>query len=133
MFERWQDFEEHIRDVFENHGFTTEFRKVFRSNDRKYEIDLVARRFDRTLCVDCKLYGETWYRESRLREEARLHVERCREYTRKIGEQAVPIIVSWLDDDLIIEDACLFVPYRSLNDFLANLDYYMDALGEVAN
>lgn len=130
MFERWQEFEEHIQEVFETHGFNTEFRRVFQTPSRKYEIDLVATRYDRALGVDCKLYGETWYRESRLRKEARLHTERCHEYSQVSGRPTTPIIVSWLDDNLLIEDECLFVPYPALNDLLSNLDYYMSELGE---
>lgn len=127
-FKTWQEFEEFTKDVLDKHGFETEFRKVF-STERKYEIDIVAYSRGLILCLDCKLYGKHRYRASSLKQQARLHKERVQEFRKKTGQKCIPIIVSFLDDNLLLEEGCLFVPVEKLNDFLNNIVFYLEELG----
>ncbi len=124
----WQEFEELTRDIIELHGFKAEFRKVFRNQDRKFEVDVVATKDDLCLAIDCKLYGYSRYRRSQLRSEAEKHSIRCKELEKLVGMRVTPLIVSLLDDDLLIENGCLFVPITKLNDFLINQERYMETL-----
>ncbi len=124
----WQEFEELTRDIRELHGFKVEFRKVFRNQDRKFEVEVVATKDDWCLALDCKLYGRSRYRRSQLRSEAEKHSIRCKELEKQIRMRVTPLIVSFLDDDLLIEYGCIFVPITKLNDFLINQERYMEAL-----
>ncbi|AFD00025.1 hypothetical protein Mtc_1271 [Methanocella conradii HZ254] len=125
----WQEFEEYIRDLLEHHDFEVQFRKVFRSPERGYQIDVVAFRRGLCLCIDGKKYGRGRHRPSSLKEQAKLHYERCLAHERAFGIRSIPVIVSWLDDALMVENGCIFVPIDRLNDFLLNLDAYLSDMG----
>ncbi len=124
----WQEFEEFTRDILEFHGFKVEFRKVFRNMIRKFEIDVLAEKSGICLAIDCKHYGFSRHRRSQLRSEALKHRQRCREFEKIEEKKVTPIIVSMLDDDLLLEYGCIFVPIRKLNDFLVNYVDYLDIL-----
>ena len=62
----WQEFEELARDILELHGFSVEFRKVFRNIERKFEIDVLAENDYSYIAVDCKIYGLSRHRRSQL-------------------------------------------------------------------
>jgi hypothetical protein len=125
----WQEFEEYIRDLLEHHEFDVHFRKVFRTPYRGYQIDAVASRKGLCLCIDGKKYGRSRHRSSSLKEQAKLHYERCIAHEDMFGIKSIPLIVSWLDDDLMVENGCIFVSIDRLNDFLLNLDAYLDEMG----
>jgi len=125
----WQEFEEYIRDLLAHHDFKVKFRKVFKTPERGYQIDAVACRPDLCLCIDGKKYGRSRPRSSSLKEQAKLHYERCVAHEQKYGVKSIPLIVSWLDDSLMFENGCIFVSIDRLNDFLLNLDACLVELG----
>ncbi len=127
----WQEFEEQIRDVMECADFSTEFRKVFVLDGRRHEIDVVARRFDITLLIDAKRYGKARLRSSSLKAEARKHLTRCEEFDRAFSCTSVPVIVSWLDDALLIDGGCFIVPFDKLEDFIVRVEYYRASTEEI--
>lgn len=67
----WQEFEEYVRDVMSHHDFEVQFRKVFRTPERGYQIDVVGYRKGLYLCIDAKKYGRGRYRSSSLKNEAK--------------------------------------------------------------
>lgn len=125
----WQEFEEYIRDVLEHHYFDIQFRKIFKTSERAYQIDAVAYRNDLCLCMDGKKYGRSRHRSSSLKEQAKIHYDRCQAHEREFGVRSLPVIVSWIDDDLMYENGCIFVSIDRLNDFLLNLDAILDTMG----
>jgi len=127
----WQEFEAQVRDVLDCAGFLTEFRRVFVLDGRRHEIDVVARRFDVTLLIDAKRYGKARPRRSSLKAQARMHLTRCEEFDRAFSSKSVPVIVSWLDDALLIDGDCFIVPFSKLEDFVVHLEYYVDSMGEM--
>jgi Holliday junction resolvase-like predicted endonuclease len=127
----WQEFEEQIRDVLECAGFSTDFRKVFVAAGRRYEIDVVAHRFDTTILIDAKRYGKAWLRSSSIRAQARKHLARCSEFDQAFSVSSVPVIVSWIDDALLSEGSCFIVPFDKLEDFVVHLEGYVDSIAEL--
>jgi Holliday junction resolvase-like predicted endonuclease len=127
----WQEFEEQIRDVLEYAGFSTDFRKVFVAAGRRYEIDVVAHRFDTTVLIDAKRYGKARLRSSSIRAQARKHLARCGEFDRAFSVSSVPVIVSWIDDALLSEAGCFIVPFNKLEDFVVHLERYIDSIDEL--
>lgn len=125
----WQEFEEYIRDLLEHHDFEVRFRKVFKTPERGYQIDAVACRPGLCLCIDGKKYGRGRPRSSSLKEQAKLHYERTCAYEEAEGVRCIPLIVSWLDDSLMVENGCIFVSIDRLNDFLLNLEAILEELG----
>ncbi len=125
----WQEFEEYIRDLLEHHDFGVQFRKVFKTPERGYQLDAVAYRKDLCLCIDGKKYGKGRSRSSSLKEQAKHHYLRCIAHEEKFGIKSIPLIVSWLNDDLMVENGCIFVSIDRLNDLLLNLDAYLEEMG----
>lgn len=122
----WQELEELTRIALEAYGYECEFRKVFKSSSRRYEIDLVARKQGLTLAFDCKHYVRTKSRSSALKREAKKHFHRCQEYSKIFDEKAVPILLTYLDDALFYAEGCIFVPLPALNDFLLECSHYLE-------
>ena len=124
----WQAFEGMVGRIFESHGFDVRYRWVFKNKRRKYEIDVFAERYGRSISVDCKRYGKGRYRVSQLKSEAKKHKQRCDELQKvfKFKVKAIPMIVAWIDDPLLFEGGCLFVSYEKLEDFLNNMEYYLE-------
>jgi hypothetical protein len=125
----WQEFEELLRDILDQHDFDIQFRKVFRHGGRGYQIDVVGYRKDLCLCIDGKKYGRGRYRASSLKTEALKHYNRCCAHEEAFGVRSIPVIVSWIDDNLVMENGCIILPVHMLNDFLLNLDFILDELG----
>ena len=124
----WQEFEEEIKRILSLHGFDTSFRKVF-TTSRRYEIDIVAERYGLILAIDCKKYGRHRYRLSQIKKEAEKHVKRCREFEKYSGREVIPIIVTFVQEDPVIHDSCIIVPYEKIEDFLRNVELYLQHLG----
>ncbi len=124
----WQEFEEEILRIFETHGFKTKRRFVFKDEEGKSEVDIVAERFGITVGVDAKRYTERWYRLSALKKEAEKHAKRCKRLERVLGKRVIPVIVPLIDDQIYFHHS-LIVPYPSLNDFLTNIHYYLIEFG----
>jgi Holliday junction resolvase-like predicted endonuclease len=127
----WQEFEEQVRDVLECAGFSTDFRMVFTAAGRRHEIDVVAQRFDITVLIDAKRYGRARVRSSAIRAQARKHLARSSEFNRVFFVKSVPVLVSWIDDDLLCEGGCFIVPFDKLEDFILHLEYYVDSIAEL--
>jgi hypothetical protein len=125
----WQEFEELLRDILDQHNFEVKFRKVFKHGGRGYQIDVVGYRKDLCVCIDGKKYGRSRHRTSSLKTEATKHYNRCLAHDEAFGLRSIPVIVSWLDDSLMFENGCFFVPVAMLNDFLLNLDSILDEFG----
>ncbi|WP_202319519.1 restriction endonuclease [Archaeoglobus neptunius] len=126
---KWQEFEEKVREICSAHGFKTEFRFVFRDELGKGEIDVIAERYGITLCIDAKLYSPSRYRASQIRREAQKHIQRCERFSALTGKEAVPVLVTFIDDWIRYHDGCIIVPFNSLNDFLSEVHYYLAEFG----
>ncbi len=126
---KWQEFEEKVREICEAHGFNTKFRFVFTDGEGRAEIDVVAERYGLILCIDAKLYSASRYRVSQLRKEAEKHRRRCERFATFAGKDAVPVIVSFIDDSIYFYEGCIIVPFESFNHFLAEIHYYLSEFG----
>ena len=122
---RWQDFEEFVRDIFNEHGYETRFRVIFTDSEGKSEIDVVAEKFGKIIAIDAKKYSKGWYRTSALKNQARKHFDRCKRFSRLKGDEVIPVIVSFIDDSVFYHSGCIVIPIDKLNDFLLNIDAYL--------
>jgi len=125
----WQEFEEKVREVLEGHGYTTSFRVVFRDEEGRAEIDVVAERFGLILAIDAKRYTKRWHRVSALKKQSEKHAERCKRYERLTGRKVIPVVVSLIDDRIVFHEGCIVVPFDNLDDFLLNLHHYLAEFG----
>ncbi|MEM0302846.1 MAG: hypothetical protein QXU17_01145 [Archaeoglobaceae archaeon] len=126
---RWQDLEAEVKKICEEHGFKTSFHHFFKDELGRAEIDVVAERGNILLCLDAKLYSGHRYRVSQLKKEAEKHAERCKRFSKLAGKKAVPVIISFIDDNIYFHEGCIIVPFGSLNYFLAEIYYYLAEFG----
>ncbi len=126
---KWQEFEEEVCRICEAHEFKTKFRHVFTDEQGKSEIDVVAERFDLVICIDAKFYSAGRYRVSQIKKEAEKHFKRCQRFAKIVNKKVVPVIVSFIDDNIYFHSGCIIVPFRSLNDFLAEIYLYLAEFG----
>lgn len=128
-FNSWQEFEEFVKGVLKRHNFKTEFRKVFSDEKRKYEIDVVGYHPRFILCLDCKFYGKGRKRRGRLKREGKKHSEKVKALEKIQDKKCVPILITFLNDELILDESCLYIPAEKLNDFLNNIYSYLEEFG----
>src|SRR3989338_8308991 len=50
----WQEFEAIVAQILAEHGFDIERNVRFTVGGKRFEVDIIAARFDELLCVDCK-------------------------------------------------------------------------------
>jgi len=124
---KWHDFEEFVGEIFRAHDFTVRKNVRFKGS-RRYEIDLVASRGGIVICVDCKKWSKGRYKKSSLKKAAEQQEKRVSEFIKveKINKKVVPLIVTLFEEDLLKEGDTLFVPLWKLNNFLCNLEAYVD-------
>jgi len=121
----WKEFENLIAKIFELNDFKVEKKVIFKDGKR-HEIDLVATRFDKIFCVDCKYWGMGRYKKTSLKKAAEKQVERCLKLkeVRKLKQPVYSVIVTLHEEDLIFYGKTVFVPLSKLNSFLNEFEMY---------
>ncbi|MEM2106917.1 MAG: restriction endonuclease [Candidatus Bathyarchaeia archaeon] len=135
----FREFEDIVAEAFKLNGFQTLTRYVFKHKGRRYEIDVLAFRGMKALCVDCK----QWKRvaRSKLKEALRMQMERVEALTAELnskrldsiisidGEtQILPVILTLVDTEMTIIDRVPIVPVTRLGRFLDEFDFHLDQL-----
>ncbi len=127
----WQEFEERVRDALDSAGYRIEFRKVFKSDGKRHEVDVIAHKFDLCILIDAKRYGKSRYRASSIKSEAKKHFKRCRAFETAFKCTVIPVLVSWIDDSLVFQEGCFVVPFEKLQDFVNNVELYVDSMEDM--
>ena len=118
----WKDFEAAVAEIFEQNGFDTENNVRF-SKERRYEIDVVARKLGDTFCVDCKHWATPKCKRAAAKRAALAQSDRAAAFKDfEGGKDIYPLIVTLLDEDVKFEGGIPIVPVWKLNDFLLNIE-----------
>lgn len=134
----WKDFEKIVAEIFEKNNFHTEKNFRFKTKNR-YEIDVVAIKEKIVFVVDCKEWSNGRYKKSGLKTAVEKQERRMKEFEKflkinpiardvlKLKEEykICPLIVTWLQEDLIKENETLVVPTYKLNSFLVDVESYI--------
>ncbi|MDO8124926.1 MAG: restriction endonuclease [Candidatus Hermodarchaeota archaeon] len=136
----WQEFEEFVAHVFTYYDFQVHHRFRFSTN-RRFEIDIIARRKPILFCVDCKQYGVRLGKASVLRtatEEQLLrtktlanHFARFQADLGCLDWQAplfVPMLVTMMHEDIQFNDRTPIVPASNLNGFLLGFEEQLEEM-----
>jgi hypothetical protein len=99
---------------------------VIHRNGMRRQYDVIARQSGRTLLAECKQWSAGRYRLSALRQAVVQHRERAQFYEAITREEAVPLIVTLIEEEVRIVDGVPLVPVHRLNAFLAELDSCTD-------
>ncbi|MEM5836492.1 MAG: restriction endonuclease [Candidatus Aenigmatarchaeota archaeon] len=124
----WKEFEEVVSEILERNGFKV--KKNFRFKvDRKYEVDILAYKGDLVLCIDCKKWSSGRYKKSGIRKSVELNEKRVKALKEFLGEKFrasrfLSLIVTLLDEDLVLENKTLIIPIYKLNSFLLEVESF---------
>ncbi|MGQ9514738.1 MAG: hypothetical protein ACUVTL_06790 [Thermoproteota archaeon] len=123
----WQRFEFLTEEALIRHDFKTRRNIRFRSESRRWEIDVVGVRGDDLICFDCKQW-KTHRNASLLKRSAVDQVNRvaalAQFQTKPINQaersliKMYPAMITLLDFDRYIVEGCFVVPILKLNNFL---------------
>ena len=134
----WKEFEEIISEIFIDNDFIV--RKNFRfKTNKRFEIDIIATKGNLILCVDCKEWSKGRYKKTGLKYSAENQERRIREFKKFLKKNLIAknllkidlklkfysLIVTLLEEDLIVEGKTFFVPAWKLNSFLVELEQYL--------
>ena len=131
----WKEFEGITSEILERHEFKTWNNFRFKTK-RRYEIDIVASRNNKTILIDCKHWSTGRYKSSALKKAINDQEERLEEFCKFISKNLIAktkfkikqdqkfssIIVTLHEETLIRDSKSLVVPIWKLNNFLLNLD-----------
>jgi len=137
----WHDFEYFSAQCLEANDYDTFKNVVFTYNSRRYEIDVVAFRKPKVLCVDCKHWGLRKGKVSQLKKAVILHKERVLAFSnflkRHLNRYRIrswsyarlyPIIVTLYEEPITIYEGLPIVPIAKFNNFLQSFDAWSDSL-----
>ncbi len=133
----WRRFEDFISEIFVKNDFFV--RQNFRfKTKRHYEIDIIAVRDAKVLLVDCKSWSSGRYKKAALKQAINDQKERVKEFSRFVNKNAIAqgllklysgsnfhaLIVTLLQEDILIEDDTFVVPAEKLNNFILEIERY---------
>jgi len=134
----WKEFEAFTLDLLLHHEFQVYSRVRFKSSKKKrYELDLLAIRNPIILCIDCKHWSSRAGKKHALRKAVEKQVERTIAFSKDVdlskfcierndGLFLMPLLISWLVEDIKTHQNVPIVPIFQLSFFLNQLDVYMN-------
>jgi len=132
----WRDFEGFVALLLKRQGYTVHRNLRFKAGEKRYELDILASRFNIILAIDCK----RWVRapRSKLKKAALAQEKRAKAlamsmpinfYDKAKREvKIIPLIVSLIVPQAEIFEGVPVVNIYSLKDFLENFELYEDEL-----
>lgn len=118
----WQNFERLVAFIFERNDFQVGTGKVMTKNKKRRQFDVIAKKNGKTFLAECKKWAGNRYRLSALKTAAKKHNERLEFYKSITGENAIPIIVTLIEEEILCCDGVPIVPILKLNSFINEYD-----------
>jgi hypothetical protein len=122
----WQNFERLAAFIFEENNFQVETGKVKTSNKKRRQYDVIARKADKTFLVECKKWAGNRYRLSAIKSAVKQHIERCEFYSHLTNENAIPVIVTLIEEEILFFEGVPVVPILKLDSFRNEEDKGID-------
>jgi len=122
----WQNFERLAAFIFEKNDFGVNVNAVKTLNKKRRQYDVIARKSDQTFLVECKKWAGNRYRLSALKKAIVQHKERTTFYENITNEDAIPLIVTLIEEEIRVFEGVPLVPVLKLNAFVRELDHYPD-------
>lgn len=120
----WQNFERLAAFIFEKNEFSVKVNTVKTLDKKRRQYDVIARKSNQTFLVECKKWAGSRYRISALKRAIGQHKERTTFYESIMNEDAVPIIVTLIEEEIRVFEGVPLVPVLKLNAFINELDKY---------
>jgi Restriction endonuclease len=122
----WQNFERLAAFIFEKNDFVVQVNSVKTLNKKRRQYDVIALKGDLTFLVECKRWSGGRYRLSALKSATLQHKERTAFYERITGGNAIPVLVTLVEENILVFEGVPLVPVTRLNGFIGDLDNHMD-------
>ncbi len=122
----WQHFERLAAFIFEKNEFSVNVNTVKTLNRQRRQYDVIARRGAQTFLVECKKWAGSRYRLSALKRAVLQHKERTALYEIVMQEDAVPVIVTLIEEEILVYEGVPLVPVLRLDAFIRELDNHAE-------
>lgn len=119
----WQNFEKLTAFIFEKNDFqaVTNIVKTLKKKKRR-QYDVIAKTNSKTYLVECKKWAGNRSRLSALKKAIEMHKERTEFYQLLTREDAIPIVVTLVEEEIRSYEGVFIVPILRLNSFINELD-----------
>ena len=121
----WQNFERLAAFIFEKNGFRVKVNTVKTHQKTKRQYDVIAWKGNQTFLVECKKWAGNRYRLSAVKKAVEQHKERTLFYAAVTNEDAIPLLVTLIEEDIRFYEGVPIVPVQKLNGFVNELDGYV--------
>jgi len=118
----WQNFEKLAAFIFEENNFSIKTNIVKTLNKKRRQYDIIAKKYNRTFLIECKKWSGNRYRLSALKTAIKQHKERTEFYEDLTKENAVPIMVTLIEEEIKLYEGIPIVPISKLNSYINELD-----------
>ncbi len=122
----WQNFERLAGFIFEKNDFRVAVNTVKTHKKKRRQYDVIARKGDQTVLAECKRWSGNRYRLSALKKAILQHKERTAFYETITNEDAIPVIVTLIEEEIRVFEGVPLVPVLRLDAFLDELDTFAD-------
>ena len=120
----WQNFERLAAFIFEQNDFRVSVNTVKTLNKNRRQYDVIARKNGKTFLIECKKWAGNRYRLSALKKAIEQHKERTAFYESIMNEDATPLIMTLIEEEIRVYEGVPIVPVTRLNSFINELDDY---------
>jgi hypothetical protein len=118
----WQNFERLAAFIFEKNDFTVTVNTVKTWNKKRRQYDVISRKSNRTFLVECKKWAGSRYRLSALKKAVEQHKERTTFFESITNEDAIPVVVTLIQEEIHMYEGVPIVPILKLNSFIHESD-----------
>jgi len=122
---QWQNFERLTAFIFEKNDFEVKVNTVKTWNKKRRQYDVIARKSNQTFLVECKKWAGNRYRLSALKRAIGQHKERTTFYESIMNEDAIPLLVTLIEEEIRVFEGVPLVPVGKLNSFISELDNHV--------
>jgi hypothetical protein len=118
----WQNFERLAAFIFEKNDFRVTINTVKTRNKKRRQYDVISWKSNQTFLVECKKWAGSRYRLSALKKAIEQHKERTMFYENITNEDAIPLVVTLVEEEIHMYEGVPIVPVLKLNSFINELD-----------
>jgi Restriction endonuclease len=118
----WQNFERLAAFIFEKNDFEVTVNTVKTWNKKRRQYDVISWKSDQTFLVECKKWSGSRYRLSALKKAIEQHKERTVFYENIMNEDAIPVVVTLVEEEIHWYEGVPIVPILKLNSFIGEVD-----------
>jgi len=118
----WQNFERLTAFIFQENDFQVKINAVKISNKKRRQYDVIAKKRGKTFLIECKKWAGNRRRLSALKRAVEQHKERSKFYRNLTNENVIPIIVTFIEEEILFYEEVPVVPISKLNSFINEED-----------